>query len=328
MAYPELTSLAGGYPAGSQDALLELAERYRLRNEREILELAAIAADIAIDDIINLGLQPEVNPQLREAFRLQYPTVDLESLVGISDDSLTGYINGVKGKYFEVLVRNRLNAGETLGELRLDLGQMARLAEDEYQEDWDLEIVDQYDEIDEQIQLKATKTMAPVWKALRENPKIPVAVPDNLDSTSEEVLGTGLSFERLTNETEEQMDDLADGALENVLHHATEFAVDVIPIGSALVVVVIEGRQYLTGRATLRQAARSGGQRLARSTAYGTLGTALAATGLGAAAIPPVMGVRLAERRLTGQINLRSNLEDRTADLQFAFNRSHQEAPK
>ncbi len=195
MAYSELTAIAGDYPPGSQDALLELAERYRLRNEHEILELAAIAADIAIDDITNLGLEPGDNPQLVEAFRLANPSVALESLVGKSQDQIDGYVNNTKGKYFEVLVRDRLNKEKTLGELHLEPGQVAHLADRQNEPGWDLEIVDQHGARDEQIQLKATKTMEPVWTALRENPKIPVAVPDNLDSTSDEVLGTGVSFE-------------------------------------------------------------------------------------------------------------------------------------
>lgn len=357
MAYSELTALARGYPPESQDALLELAERYRLRNEHEILELAAIAADITIDDIVNLGLEPDTDTadladdaiidrplepdttrQLLEAFR-RYTNKDIDSLAHLSSADLQSYKDSLKGHYFEVMLRDRLNSGETLGELKLDVGQYARLAPPG-KEGWDLEIINRRGVVIEELQLKATKDMGEVTKALNKFKNFRVAVPDNLDSKSDKVLGTGVSFQQLTDGTNEQVDAWAEGsitnsvnnaewseeALDNALDNATEFAVDIIPIGSALAVVAIEGRQYLTGRATLRQAARSGGQRLARSTAYGTLGTALAATGLGAAAIPAVMGVRLAERRLTGQINLRSNLEDRTADLEFAFSRSHQEA--
>ena len=55
------------YPAQDRDALPLLAEEYRLaeksrrRQERDILELASIAAEVGIDDIVNLGLEPEAN---------------------------------------------------------------------------------------------------------------------------------------------------------------------------------------------------------------------------------------------------------------------------
>ena len=338
MAYSELIDIAGDYPAATQDALLELAERYRRRNEREILELAAIAADIAIDDIINLGsqpdtnileLEPDTNPQLLEALR-RYTDKDPDSLVGQSAEYLEGFKNGVKGIYFEVLVRDRLNAGETLGELKLELGQYARLGPPS-QEGWDLEIIDRQGDLVDHLQLKATTYMSKVNEALRKYEHFRVVVPEEIDSTSYDIISTGIPHEDIeqptTAQVEEwsggkitgaQVEEWSEGAIADSLDDAAELVVDIIPVTSALVIVVIEGRRWLTGRATLKEATRSGGGRLALSTAYGGIGTALSAAGLGAAAIPVVMGIRLARSRLSGRINLQSNLETRTAELQFA----------
>ena len=104
-------TLADSYPPAkvNRAAVVALAEYYRRRNEREILELAAIASDIGLDDITTFGLELEANPQLQEAFKSQYPNVELDSLVGRSSEELEGFVNGVKGKYFEVLVKDRLN---------------------------------------------------------------------------------------------------------------------------------------------------------------------------------------------------------------------------
>ena len=338
MAYSELIDIAGDYPAATQDALLELAERYRRRNEREILELAAIAADIAIDDIINLGsqpdtnileLEPDTNPQLLEALR-RYTDKDPDSLVGQSAEYLEGFKNGVKGIYFEVLVRDRLNAGETLGELKLALGQYARLGPPS-EEGWDLEIIDRQGDLVDHLQLKATTYMSKVNEALRKYEHFRVVVPEEIDSTSYDIISTGIPHEDIeqptTAQVEEwsggkitgaQVEEWSEGAIADSLDDAAELVVDIIPVTSALVIVVIEGRRWLTGRATLKEATRSGGGRLALSTAYGGIGTALSAAGLGAAAIPVVMGIRLARSRLSGRINLQSNLETRTAELQFA----------
>lgn len=325
MAYSELTVLASDYPPGSQDALLELAERYRLRNEREILELAAIAADIAIDDIINLGLEPDSNPQLLDAWE-RHTNKAPESLVGETAEYLKKTVDALKGIYFEVLVKDRLNSGEHVGELKLDPGQAARLAKSTTEEGWDLQIFDESGKTVEKLQLKASKEMSYIERTLAEDNGYKVVVPEEIDSTSDAIIRTDIPLEEIEQTTKDQVKDWSESAIKNAVDHAAESAVDIIPIGSALVIVVIDGVRYVTGRATLKEAARNGGGRLIRSTLYSNLGTALATTGLGAAAIPAVMGVRLAERRLTGQINLRSNLEDRTADLELAFSRSHQEA--
>ena len=54
---------------------------------------------------------------------------------------------------------------------------------------------------------------------------------------------------------------------------------------------------------------------MGRTSAYSGIETALAATGLGLAAIPVVMGLRVAENRVAAQINLGDNLASRTAEL-------------
>ena len=89
---------------------MALAQEYRIHDEREILTLAAIAADVSLDSVLNLGLEPAAAPQFMEAFRLQYPNVDIDSLRGASEESLRGWAK-VKGNNFEVIVRDRLNAG-------------------------------------------------------------------------------------------------------------------------------------------------------------------------------------------------------------------------
>ena len=316
MTYSELSALADPYLQQDRAAVRAQAERYRRRNEREILELAAIASDIGLDDITTFGLELEANPQLQEAFKSQYPNVELDSLVGRSSEELEGFVNGVKWKYFEVLVKDRLNNERVLGELQLEPGQKARLAESSTQQGWDLKIVDQHGETVEQIQAKATASMSPVRKALEENPEFRVAVPDNLDSTSSDVLGTDVSWDELNRTTEKHIEEFSEGQIENGVEAAAEFGVDMVPLGSMLFVGVIEGRRYLMGQATLRESMRRGGRRLHRPTAYSGIGTALAATGLGSAAIPLVMGLRVAESRVSAQVRLGDNLASRTSELE------------
>ncbi len=56
-------------------------------------------------------------------------------------------------------------------------------------------------------------------------------------------------------------------------------------------------------------------ERLGGASAYSAIGSALSATGLGLAAIPVVMGMRVAEARVSARINLGDNLQGRTAEL-------------
>ena len=311
MAYAHITDLADSYPPQKLTAVVALAERYRRRNEREILELAAIASDIGLDDITTIGLEPDADPQLQNALDY-FPNADLKNSVEGDRDGLLGLI---KGKYFEVLVKDRLNDERVLGELRLEPEQSAELAKSPNQPGWDLKIVDHHGETVEQIQAKATASMSPVRKALEENPDFRVAVPDNLDNRSSDVLGTDISWDELNRTTAEQIGELSESAIANALQTTAEFGVDVIPLGSALVIGVIEGRRYLMGQATLRESMRRGARRLPRATAYSGIGTALAATGLGIGAAPVMMGLKVAESRISRQIDLGDNLASRTEEL-------------
>ena len=292
---------------------MALAEEYRRRSERDVLELAAISADITADDLTNLGLEPEKNPQLLEAFERANPSVDPATLADRSAEQIQGYVNNTKGIYFEMLVAKRLNDGETVGELQLEAGQEARLAASQNQPGWDLEIVDRNGETVEEIQLKATEDLSYVKGALEGGYR--VAVPEEVDRELDGIVGTNISHSMLEETTEEQIVELSEDAISNALDIAAEFAVDVIPVTSALIIGVTEGRHYLMGRATLRDTMRSGGKRLRRASAYGAIGSALSATGLGLAAIPVVMGMRVGETRVTARINLGDNLQGRTAEL-------------
>ena len=277
------------------------------------MEVAAIAADVSLDSVVNLGLEPEADPLFREAFNRQYPNVDIESLIGASDDRLDGLANGAKGKYFEMLVRDRLNAGERLGELQLQPGQTARLAESSIQPGWDLRIENEDGTIDELLQLKATDSMSYVKKALVEHPDIRVVVPSEVDDQADDILGTDISNEQLDNITQAQIGEMGESALEDLSDKAVEAAFDSIPFVSMVATGVIEGSSVLTGRSTLRESFRRGAKRMGRAGVYSAIGAALAPTGVG---VPVVMGIRTVEGRISKRIALSEHLESRTREME------------
>ena len=312
MTHEAVKSLAESYPPQERESLLALAQEYRSREEREILEIATIAADVSLDSVLSLGLDPEANPQFREAFQLQYPTVDTENLRGLSEEQLNGFVNGAKGKYFEVLVRDRLNAGERVGELGLQPGQVARLAESETQPGWDLRVENEDGSIDELLQLKATESMSYVKQALERYPNIRVATTSEIDDAADNILGTDIPNDQLTRITETQMGEMGESTLDDLLDRGAETAFDSIPFVSMVAAGVIEGRNLLVGRSTLRESLRRGAKRIGRAAVYDTIGTALAPTGV---AVPLVVGLRVAERRLSDLAALGDHLESKTLEL-------------
>ena len=312
MGYEGLTPLAESYPAQERDALFELAQEYRHRDEREVLEVAAIAADVSLDDVQNLGLEPEANPQILEAFERQYPNETLESLRGQSPEQLQGWVNGVKGKYFEVLVRDRLRARDRLGELQLEPGQRVELAPSPTQPGWDLRIENEDGSTDELLQLKATESMRYVKDALEKYPNIRVVVPSEIDDSSNKIVGSGISDEQLEGVTDAQMSEIGESGLKNLADHAAEGVADSIPLVSMITTGVIEGRNVLTGRSTLRESLRRGAKRTGRAAAYDAAGTALGFTGV---AVPVVVGLRIVEGRVTRLVAFGDNLEARTVEL-------------
>ena len=302
----ELNKIAEAYPPENHVELLDIAQQYRLRSEREVLEVAALASDVSFNSVTSLGLEPDANPQLLEAFELQYPTVNIESLRGQSEEFVQRYVNGVKGKYFEVLVRDGLNDGERLGELQLEPGQFAKLADSPTQAGWDLQIVNGDGSIAEEIQLKASESLSYIRKALDKYPDIRVAAPSEIDDSPDEILGIDITDQKLTQDAQAQLEELREGPIEDFLDSSLEAALDSLPIVSALVTGVIEGRNVLAGRSTIAEAIQRGARRVGKSAAYDALA---AATGLGLAAV----GLRVIEGRVSARVAGRTALGDRLA---------------
>ncbi len=313
MGYAELRDLAESYPPQERNALFELAQKYRSRDEQEVLEVAAIAADVSLDSIVNLGLEPEADPLFREAFSRQYPSVDIEKLIDASEEELRGWESGAKGKYFEMLVCARLNAGERLGELQLQPGQTARLAESSTQPGWDLRIENEDGSPDELLQLKATESMGYVKEALVKHPDIRVVVPSEVDDRADDILGTDISNEQLDNIAQAQIGEMGESAIEDLLDKGAEAAFDSIPFVSMIATGVIEGSSVLTGRSTLRESFRRGAKRMGRAGVYSAIGVALAPTGVG---VPVMMGIRTAGGRMTSRAALADRLESRTLEME------------
>ena len=250
MGYEPLKSMAETYPPQEKEALLGLAGEYNRRSEREILEVAAIAADVSLDNILNLGLEPDANPALSEALT----TLGYSNDTFTSFENIEGHISRIKGTYFEILVRDRLNDGESIGDIELLAGQKAELAKSLTQPGWDLAITDRSGAIVEQVQLKATEDWSYVKQALEKYPDIRVIVPEELEGKAaglDEVLSTGITDEALEDTVSEQLKELSEDQITDILHQSAESGFDAIPIFSAALIGITETGHVLMGRSTV-----------------------------------------------------------------------------
>ncbi len=148
--------------------------------------LDSAAATLALNALLNNDQIPidELTPQMREAFHLAYPHKDLVALAKGGPSDMAGFLSAWRGKLFEVMVRDKLNNGETVATLHLGPGEFARLAESATQPGWDLEIVSKTGHSIAKVQLKATESLAYVHEHVSRYATIPVLVTGDLHGTS------------------------------------------------------------------------------------------------------------------------------------------------
>lgn len=292
--------MASSYPPATREQLNALAQVYDERRSREVLEVAALAADVSIDDFTTLGLEPEANPELWQAFQLAYRNVDPESLVGRSPESLKGFVNGVKGKYFEVLVERQLNQDRVFGELVLEPGQRAVLAASPTQKGWDLQILNENGSTAELLQLKATARLGYVKDALENG--FPVATTSEIDASSEAILGTPLSSGALGAEAGDQVAEAAESPLEDIQDNLAEVGFDAVPLFAPVVILITEGKAVLAGRSTVRSSLSRGARRMGTATAFSAMGAGLSALDAGVISVPTTVGARIAWGRYANYI--------------------------
>ena len=156
------------------------------------LDMAYIGGQTVADIITGHVSETSIDPQVIEAYRLQYP--DLSNDVPFVDevrrlagdpDQLRGLFSGVKGKLFEIEYRDYLNDGH------LPTGFTAELSEKANQPGVDIVVRDSHGNIHDQIQAKAYETLQGVREHLERYPEIkPVIIPgDQVGLADAEGLG-------------------------------------------------------------------------------------------------------------------------------------------
>lgn len=265
------------------------------RDEFALFDCIALVLGISDSAIGAQHVSSSLTPQMEEAFHLAFPQSSLAELDNASGDTLRGFLNGWKGKYFEVLVRDKLNAGERLGDLRLDHGQTAELASDVTQPGWDLRVVDAHGHVVDHLQMKATSSLAYVKDAIQAHPDIKVI------STDEIAHGSGAFPSGVTNAELDTNLLHAHDSMHGHLHAALD-SFDALPF---VMIVATEGYRCLVGRKSLELALQDGLTRsVASLSAMGAVAVVHFLDG-GLISIPVAIIVRLGVGSFLSQI--RSN---------------------
>ena len=264
--------------------LRDLAGTYLRRRSDGLVDAATIAAGLTVEMILE-----QSDAQVLEAFRLQYPSLDADELRAYSQEQLEGIVNGVKGKYFEVLIRDDLNAGEWVGTAHLSEGQEAILAASPTQEGWDIRILDADGDVVDELQAKATESSQPIYEALLNHPHIDVITTSE---SAEHFLGdprvidAGMLDGELTDAVEIDISELAEGPL-------AEFVESVVPWLSLAVIAGTEGRKVLFRLSPATDAVRSALFRSAKATVASGVAAGFAAADWGIVSIPAGVTTRL-----------------------------------
>jgi len=135
--------------ANARLALNALEERYSSKaKELGYLPLAGVTTASGLLGLLLMsqGESGRIDPSrlpdnVREAFELQYPNLhESDALSGMSLDEVRPLVSGWVGKLTEIMVRDKLNAGEPISGYRLGNGEVAQLAADPTQEGWDIRV--------------------------------------------------------------------------------------------------------------------------------------------------------------------------------------------
>ncbi|TXL66885.1 hypothetical protein [Zeimonas arvi] len=278
-------------PAG--EAFHAAFRRYLRANRESLLDVTAAAASVHIGTLSN---QEDVDPLLLRAIRETNPLLDESRLFEMNDEALQGAVNTSKGKYFEHLVAQRLNAGEQVGPLLLEPGQTAVLAESMTQPGWDLRILDANGSAVEYLQLKATDSVGYVRAALERYPDIQILATNEV-SASGLVVDSGISNQDLREKVGSAVEDLDESLVEAFLEHFHLL----LPLAA---VALYEGRRLAIGSQSLDEFKLALSRRGQRIVATQAVGVAVYALDGGLLSIPAAIAGGLIFDRTVNQTGL------------------------
>ena len=263
----------GDRPAGEQ--FHDAYQRYMNANRESLFDLTLTAASA---EVFHGQCVSDLDPRLVEAIRVTNPTLSDGCFFDLSEDELQGAVNTAKGKYFEYLVFDRLNAGEQVGPVMLPDGYRAVLADTLNQPGWDMKIVGPEGATADYLQLKATNSAGYIKEALHRYPDIKILATHEV-AHSGLVLDSGVNEDVLRDQVSSAIGVMDDSVTDRFLDYFS-------PLFPLVAIASWEGYKVSVGRQSLDQFKLAIARRGQRIVAAKLAGAAVYAVGGGLLAIP------------------------------------------
>jgi hypothetical protein len=238
-----LDDLHKKYKHNDANRINSIYEQYVKRKKESLkdsISAAAAVSSIFLNDGIDFDA---LTPQMREAFNISFPNKNIGNLELLDSEQLTGVLSNWKGKLFEIQVRDKLNSGELVGDIQLETGQYAELAEELNQPGWDLQIFNSDGAIAEALQLKATNSLSYINQAFEKYPDIDIISTSEISEMHSDLINSNISLEELEANLTEPLDPLFDSFGESVLD-------TFLPGLPFLIIALGEGRKVFVDKQT------------------------------------------------------------------------------
>jgi len=266
-----------------EEALNRLKRRIK-RQENQSIALVGALATMASE---LPALDPEMQPEVLEALRQQYPNAYgplsdgqiVERVGNMSPDELSGLLN-VKGKLLESEVVNRLNEGADLGGLELSPGQHAELASSATQPGYDIIIHNADGSVATELSAKCSNDVGEVVRALERYPEYQIIGSSELAAQHPDVIDAGMSDADIAETVGESFEAAGE------VGEALDIVGDILP---GLPIIFVAGRhgvRLVMGKTTFEKAVRTAAPQLIEAGVFTGIGFGLAALDMGLFSIP------------------------------------------
>lgn len=252
---------------------------YLSRRKAVIADLSVIALGLSYDIIS----QSDPDGLAVQAMEMTNPNFDISRLDDYGPAELQGIINSSKGKYFELLVVEKLNSGENLGDFALPEGYRAELASSMTQPGWDILIVDENGLTSDYLQLKATSSTSYIQESLERYPELRILATEEIEGQDEVIIQSNISNQELTDEIERTLAH-KDASL------VDEFLEGFNPLLPLTFIFASQGYRIAAKKSTVRRAVMEGKERLVKSIAISGIGASAFAAGMGWFTLPITLG--------------------------------------
>jgi len=270
----------GKSPAEKFSRWNDAIQTYGKLRKTAIIDLIADTTNISAK-IIHASNVHRIDPLAKQAILEANPTLDLSDPP--SGDELMGAINSAKGLYFELLIADKLNSGERVGDCKLPSGYSVVRAASQNQTEWDLKIVDENRDISEFLQLKATNSFSYIKEALAKYPDMQILATSEVAAealdNSTLIFNSEISNQYVTSQVKDVllMEDLSFGEL---------FFESFSPLFAISTILATEGLSITVNKKDIDNSVRSTFERLSKSLAAQTIASVFYACGGGLFAIP------------------------------------------